>query len=196
VGAYLYRDSTWRLSAALSADLARRKESDDPRLQGLGDVRRTASFGVAASYTLDWLTARARVATDILGRDQGTLARLDTLARWRAGDRLSFFAGPGATWADGRYTRTFFGVDAGQSARSGLPQFEAKGGLNSVRFSVGANYRIDLRWRLGAFASYSKLKQDAAASPITEDQSQRFVGVFVSYRFGNPAGFQDAQESP
>src|SRR5215831_19220377 len=42
VGVNLYSDRHWRFGAALSAGLAERKESDDARLQGLGDVRRTA----------------------------------------------------------------------------------------------------------------------------------------------------------
>ncbi len=192
IGLNLYRDSRWRLSAAISADLARRKESDDPRLTGLGDVQRTASAVLGASYTHDWFTARARVASDILGRDQGTLARLDLLARYRPSEQWSFSAGPGLTWANDRYTRTFFGVDADQSARSGLPQFDAKGGLNSARFSVHANYRIDRHWGAGGFGSYSRLQNAAADSPITEDKSQYVLGVFLAYRFGNASGI--AQE--
>jgi len=32
-----------------------------------------------------------------------------------------FSMGPGFTWADAEYTRTFFGVSSQQSAASGLP---------------------------------------------------------------------------
>jgi outer membrane protein len=196
IGLNLYRDSHWTLGAALSADLARRKESDDPRLTGLGDVERTASAGLGARYTYDWFTVRARVATDILGRDQGTLARLDMSGRYRASDRLSFSAGPGLTWANDRYMRTFFGVDAEQNARSGLPQFEARSGVERVRFSARAGYRLARHWGLGAFASYSKLRNDAAASPITEDRSQYVVGAFVTYRFGDAPAFSEESGLP
>jgi len=79
----------------------------------------------------------------------------------------------------------FFGVDAGQSARSGLPQFDAGGGWNSARFSAGAILRIDARWSASAFAAVARLQGDAADSPITEDRSQVYAGVFLTYRFGN-----------
>jgi MipA family protein len=191
IGVRLYTDSRWRLAAGLSADLGRRKESDDPRLAGLGDVDRTASAFVAASHTYAWLTTRLRVASDILGRDHGTLARLDFLGRARPSERVTLFAGPGVTWADRRYTQTFFGVSAEQSARSGLPQFDAGAGWNSARVSAGASWRIDARWNLGAFAAFSRLRGDAVDSPITEDRTQVSAGVFLTYRFGNAAGLRE-----
>jgi outer membrane protein len=193
VGVNLYRDSHWRLAAALSAGLSRRKESDDPRLQGLGDVERTVSAGVGVAYTQDWWTLRTSVLTDALNRGHGTLARFDARGRYRPDERLTFFAGPGLTWADGRYTRTFFGVDANQSAASGvLPQFDAHAGLNSVRFSLGMGYRFDRHWGAGVFGSISRLQGDAASSPITEDKSQVFAGAVVLYRFGNASGLRDS----
>jgi MipA family protein len=191
IGMRLYTDTRWRLAAGLSADLGHRKESDDPRLMGLGDVRRTASAVAAAAYTYDWLTARVRVASDILGHDQGTLVRFDLIGRTRAGERTTLFAGPGVTWADRRYTQTFFGVSADQSSRSGLPQFDAGAGWNSARFTVGASYRVAPRWNLGAFASVARLRGDAAESPITEDRSQVYAGVFLTYRFGNTPGTRE-----
>ena len=191
VGVNLYRDSHWRLATALSASLSRRKESDDPRLQGLGDVDRTVTAGVGVAYTQDWFTLSTGVLTDVLNRGHGTLARFDARARYRPGEQLTFFAGPGLTWADNRYTQMFFGVDANQSAASGLPQFDAHAGLNSVRFSLGAGYRFDRHWGAGVFGSISRLRDDAASSPITEDRSQYFIGALVSYRFGNASGLQD-----
>lgn len=192
VGVNLYRDRHWRVGAALSAGLAERKESDDPRLRGLGDVDRTASAGLAAAYTQDWYVLGASVLTDILNRGQGTLVSLNALGRHRASDRLTFFGGPGFTWADARYTRTFFGVSSDQSAASGLPEFGTHPGLNSARLGLGAGYRIDERWSALAFASLSTLLGDAVDSPITESRSQYFLGVAVFYRFGEPAPLGDA----
>jgi outer membrane protein len=191
VGMNLYRDRHWRLGAALSAGLAERKESDDPRLRGLGDVDRTASAGLAVAYTQDWYLLGASVLTDILNRGQGTLVSVNALARHRASDRLTFFGGPGLTWADARYTKTFFGVSADQSAASGLPEFGTHPGFNSARLGLGAGYRIDERWSALALASLSALLGDAVNSPITESRSQYFLGVAVFYRFGDAPALGD-----
>ncbi len=185
VGVSFFRASRWRLSAAVSAGLARRREFDDPRLNGLGDVKRTVSGGLGVSYAHDWLTARASVASDITGNEQGTLARLDLSGRYRPNERWTFSAGPGLTWANGRYMQTFFGVGAEQSGRSGLPGFNARGGIERTRFSVGAHHQIDRHWGLGASGWAARLQNDAAASPITEDRTAYFMGAFVTYRFGS-----------
>ncbi len=193
VGVNLYRDPHWRFAVAISEGLSRRKESDDPRLRGLGDVNRTASAGVGVAYTQDWFTLRANVRTDILNRGQGTLARFDARGRYRINEQWVLYAGPGLTWADNRYTQTFFGVNAIQSAASGLPQFNANSGLNSVRFSLGSGYRFNNHWRMGVFGSISKLQGDAASSPITEATSQHFVGAVITYRFGSASGIQNSR---
>ena len=191
VGVNLYQDRHWRFGAAISAGLAERKESDDARLQGLGDVRRTASAGVALAYTQDWYVLGGSVLTDILNRGQGTLVSLNAIARHRASDRLTFFGGPGITWADARYTRTFFGVSADQSAASGLPEFGTHPGWNSARLGLGAGYRITERWSALGFASLSTLLGDAVNSPITESRSQYFLGMAIFYRFGNAPALGD-----
>ena len=192
LGVNLYQDAHWRFAAAVSEGLSRRRQSDDPRLQGLGDVDRTVSAGVGLAYTQDWFTLRANVRTDIRNRGQGTLARLDARGRYRLNEQWIVYAGPGLTWADSSYTQTFFGVNATQSTASGLPQFAAHSGLNSLHFSLGSGYRFDSHWGAGMFGSISRLQGDAASSPITEAKSQRIVGIVVSYRFGNTSGLQNS----
>ena len=83
VGVNLYLDSRWRLATALSAGLSRRKESDDPRLQGLGDVDRTVSFGVGVAYTQDWFTLRTSLLTDMLAAEVAIIPPRPLLPRRR-----------------------------------------------------------------------------------------------------------------
>ena len=50
LGAYLYRDSVWTLGVGLGQDLTKpRRESDSPRLHGLGDIDSTPLGAVFAS---------------------------------------------------------------------------------------------------------------------------------------------------
>ena len=184
VGMRLFGDKSWTLGAALSVDFGKaREESDDPRLQGLGDIDGTVRATLFAVYRYRWLAVRAGVSPDIGGENQGTLARLDFLARYAATERLTFSAGPGLTWASGQYARTFFAIDAEQSARSGLPQYEAGRGVNNVRVSIGATQAISRSWTAGARAARAKLVGDAADSPVTADRWQDAFAVFFHYRF-------------
>ena len=177
-----YRDSHWRVSGfvALSGG---RKESDDARLQGLGDIDRTTRAGVRVIYRDGRFATLGQIATDVAGQKQGTLARIDLLARFRPAERTILFAGPGLTWADREYTQSYFGVTAEQSARSGLPEFQAGSGLNSVRLSTGAIHRFERRWFAMATLSASRLQGDAGHSPITETRSQYLFFSSVAYVF-------------
>ena len=184
VGAYLVQDQHWRLGVGLGGNIeSPRKESDSPRLRGLGDIDRTALGAVFGSYADQWFELRAGVLGDIGGKHHGTRVSLDAELRYALTDRLMITGGPGLTWADGQYTQTFFGIDAAQSAASGLAVYTAKSGINSVRIGFGANYGLTPNWGIGARITASSLRGDAADSPITEKKSQNTVAVFVTYRF-------------
>ena len=77
---------------------------------------------------------------------------------------------------------TFFGVTPAQSARSGLPAFEAGGGAMSVRLSAGAIYRLDERWGLLGSVSAARMTGAAADSPITQERSQYLLLAAAVYR--------------
>jgi outer membrane protein len=184
IGFNAYQAGGWRLGATLGADLiSPRKEADDERLRGLGDIGRTVRAGVFANYAQEWFILRSSVNTDVAGKGRGTVVRLDALGRYRPSERLTFTAGPGLTWASAQHEQTFFGIDADQSARSGRPQYTAGSGIESLRFGVGARYVIDRQWSVAASFSAVRLQGDAAASPITQSRSQNVFGVFAGYRF-------------
>jgi outer membrane protein len=184
VGVSLYRDSSWSLSVALAIGLGdARRESDHPDLEGTGDIERATRLVAAGRYRWRWLDIALRVAPDVSGKDQGTLAFLDLAARYRASDKLTLSAGPGITWADDRYTQTFFAVTPEQAAGSRLPVYQAQGGLHMVRLAVGAAYRVDSKWSLGARLGSGRLIGDAERSPITRDRDQHLAALFAAYRF-------------
>jgi len=183
-GAYLYEDETWSVGANLSRDVIRpRKESDDERLRGLGDIDSTTRAGLFATYKIGWVTLRASGLSDIGGNDQGTTLSFDAEATYRPFPQLVLSAGPGVTWADEKHTQKFFGIDAGQAARSNFAQYTAGSGVDAVRFSFGARYEITRQWGLGARITAARLQGDAADSPIVQDKNQNTYAMFVTYRF-------------
>lgn len=181
-GVNLYRAPGLRMGIIVSLGPGR-DESTDARLAGLGNVDRTVLAGLFAVHaTRDFLT-RVVAYTDVGGERHGTLARLDVFARFRTGERVGFFAGPGFTWGSSQYNQTFFGVTAEQSARSGFPEFNASSGVNDVRLTAGTNYRFAPNWRLFGGLTASRLAGDAAASPITEEKTQYRAFATAIYLF-------------
>ncbi|MDM0110054.1 MipA/OmpV family protein [Variovorax sp. J22R24] len=184
VGFNLIQDDSWRFGVALGGELSKpRKASDAPILNGWGDISQTALGSVFASYSHDWLTVRAFLVSDIAGNDQGTRFAVDIEGKYIVNEKLVLSAGPGITWANGRYTQTFYGIDARQSLIAGVPEYHAGSGVNSIRFSVGAQYQLNAQWGIGASVTAAWLQGDAERSPITEDKSQNTYGIFASYRF-------------
>jgi outer membrane protein len=184
LGMNIIESPEWKFGIGLGIDLKKpRKESDDARLTGLGDISGTPHGAVFGSYTHDWLSLRGNVVTDIGGKHEGTLASLELEGKYNVTPSLTLSAGPGLVWADKKYTQTFFGIDAAQSANSGLAPFAAGAGLNMLRFSVGAEYRFDKHWFMGARATAGTLRGDARHSPITSDTSQNTFGIFGGYHF-------------
>lgn len=184
VGANLIQNDAWRFGVALGGELSKpRSASDAPMLRGWGDISETALGSVFATYTHDWLSVRGFVVSDIGGNDQGTRIAIDVEGRYQVNDKLTLSAGPGVTWADGSYTQTFYGISAQQSLTAGIGPYAASSGLNTVRFSVGAQYQLTPQWSLGASLIAAWLQGDAEDSPVTKDKSQNTYGIFASYRF-------------
>jgi MipA family protein len=80
----------------------------------------------------------------------------------------------------------YFSITPEQSMASGLPTFDAKGGLRSFGAGVQARYELSRNWATHSFIEYERLAGDAATSPLitqrgTRDQIQ--VGLGISYSF-------------
>jgi outer membrane scaffolding protein for murein synthesis (MipA/OmpV family) len=100
----------------------------------------------------------------------------------------SFFINVDAevNYANGKYTRTYFGVTQPEASRSGLPDYRPKGGLRDAGLGLTAGYQFNEHWGLTGRLAYSYLLGDAADSPIVDlegSKSQLLGGLAVSYRF-------------
>ncbi|HPG22711.1 MAG TPA: MipA/OmpV family protein [Amaricoccus sp.] len=89
-------------------------------------------------------------------------------------DGLTLTLGPRLNFGSTLFTNTYFGVSASESAASGLPEYDPSGGLLGGGVVLGARYLFNERWGLEGEASWERLLNDAADSPITalgsEDQ--------------------------
>jgi outer membrane protein len=184
LGAYLFKDQHWGVTASIAPDFTERREQDDVRLRGLGNVAMTMRGALAASYSRDWWRITAGITQDLSNKKkEGVKGGLDFAATYHATDRITLNAGPGVTFANGENTRAFFGVTPLQSTRSGYAVYTPKGGPQSVRFSTGMNYRLGGGWFTGAFVSESKLLGDAANSPFIEKKQELSVGTYIGHHF-------------
>ncbi len=180
----------WR-AGATGKLLWGRRERDDAALRGLGDVRFGGEAGAFVEvYPLSWLRARAELRRGFLAHDapMGDV-KLDAFAR--IGERWIVAAGPRLSLAGGDHQRTYFGVDARQSAASGLPVFRPEGGVLSFGVAAQVTYQWTARLETTAYASANRLTGDAARSPlVTQRGSRDQFGAGVSTAGPSTRGFE------
>ena len=93
---------------------------------------------------------------------------------------------PPCSRAELRAIAPYFSVDAAQSAASGLPVFDAKGGLHSVGVGTQLRYQITPQWEAHSYIEYQRLTGDAAASPLVAQRgspNQTTFSIGASYSF-------------
>jgi outer membrane protein len=163
-----------------------RKQGDDTRLLGLGDVDTAYEFGIFAEYMwASWLRTRAEVRQGT-GGHKGIVADLAADAIAPVSRQLTFSAGPRMTLATNSATSPYFSITAAQAAASGLPVFDAKGGVRSVGAGAKARYLLTPQWGTHVFVEYERLTGDAKNSPLVAlrgSADQWTFGAGITYAF-------------
>lgn len=89
----------------------------------------------------------------------------------------------GARWGDRKNNNRYFGVNAQQSAASGLARFTTGSGLLDAKAELGAMFNLTDRINLGLIGGVSTLLGDVKDSPIVKKKTSPFGIVFVGYKF-------------
>jgi MipA family protein len=165
-------DDHWRLGLA-GQFIKKRDDVENDQVDQLGNVDPSVMLGAVGGY--DFLAdpqqdlvleleARQDIANGngFLATARGTYGGLLT-SSWR------FDASVASTWATEDYMRSYFGVDAGDAARSGLDQFSADDGFKDVSFGGALTYRLfevecDGSRHLCAFARRRRRQPDGQRS--------------------------------
>ena len=181
----LYDLNYFRVGAVGQARRAR-LQSDDPALNGLGDVSWAGEVGGFAEYWwARWLRGRAEVRQGF-GGHHGIVSDLTVDAVIPVTGQLTFSGGPRMTLVTAAANEPYYSITPWQSYQSGLPVYDAKGGVQSVGAGVQARYRWNEAWATYAFMEYQRLTSGAANSPLVEQRGspdQFWVGLGTSYSF-------------
>jgi MipA family protein len=163
-----------------------RKESEDAALRGLGDIDWVLELGIYAEFwPRDWLRARIELRRGFHGH-HGLFADFSADVVVPVWERWTFSAGPRLTLADDRAMARYFSINPVQSLASGLPIFDAKGGLRSVGVGTQARYQWNPQWETHVYVEYERLMSDAANSPLVVQRGspdQFTFGVGATYSF-------------
>ncbi|APO68972.1 MltA-interacting MipA family protein [Rhizobium gallicum] len=159
-----------------------RDEDDGDRLRGLGDIDFAATVGAKVAY--DWGPIELYASVDqTIDGSESLIGTFGVEYSAPVTERLILGARVEATVANDKHMQAYFGVDAAQSARSGLSEYKAEAGFKRVDFSASATYALSEHWLVRGEAGIGVLTGDAADSPIVEKKVQPSVSAFVGYKF-------------
>jgi outer membrane protein len=179
----------WRLGLA-GQFIKERDDVENNQVDELEKVDPSVMLGVIGGYDFladpqQDLVLEVEARQDV-ANDNGFLATVRGVYGSRLTERWRFDASVGSTWASDDYMSSYFGIDAADAARSGLPEYSADEGFKDVSFGGALTYRLFERWSASALANYTFLIDDAKDSPVVDDvgdENQFFAGALVNYRF-------------
>lgn len=171
---------------------------EDPVVALAGELDTAIEVGVNGGVNFsqvfskaDRLGISAQVRWDILGAHQGMVAEPGVIYFTPLGRGAAVQLALNASFVDDDFADYYYSVSPAQSAASGLPQFTADGGLNSLGALTILTVDLDNNLLNGGFniygvAGYSRLMGDAADTPYTSirGSADQFIGgIGVGYTF-------------
>jgi len=156
-------------------------------LAGLGDIGAAGEIGGFVEKRFgprrQW-----RVRTEVrhgFGGHNGVLA--DASFTYQARSRSNVVnIGPRATFASAAFMQRYYGIDAGQSLRSGLARHDAGGGLLSLGVGASAIRDLGKGSAVTLFTGLDRLGGEPARSPLIAERGRRnqfTLGLGYAYRF-------------
>lgn len=170
----------------------------DPVVKAAGKLDTALEVGVNGGVTIpgvldqfDRLSFSSSVRWDVLGAHDGMLVEPGIGYFTPINPGVALQLSLSAQFVDDDFADYYYSVSPAQSAASGLPLFQADGGLNSLGLTTIATIDLDGNlldggWNVYAIAGYSRLVGDAADTPYTSirGSADQFIGgVGVGYTF-------------
>lgn len=182
-GAYLYKDDASALSLNLSYlsqgfDAA---DNDERAMRRLDDRDSSMLAGVAYSLKTEWGVTELSFSADVLGVSDGFIAD----ASYAYPFKLSFLKlkpVAGVEWTSGDYNDYYYGVDSGESLRSGLGRYDAGSGFSpylGLSAKIGLTDNLDLM--LGAKTKW--LSEEITDSPMVDRDAKHSFTAGFTYSF-------------
>ncbi len=153
----------------------------------LPEVDFSLELGAVVKYELgDRFRLRGELRKGLTGH-KGWIGTAGADLIFRDADRWLFSIGPRVTWSDNKYQDAWFSVAPADSAPSGLPAFDAGGGIQAYGATTSFLTQFSKHWGVSAYAKYDRLTGDAADSPIVlvhGSRDQFSFGAALTYTFG------------
>jgi outer membrane scaffolding protein for murein synthesis (MipA/OmpV family) len=165
---------------------AERDDVDNNKVDDLKDVSDAHELGIWGGIDWQGWFLLFDFLADTGNAHEGWTAKLAGGYNWAISEEFVFTMGASTTYADDDYMQTYFGVDAADSRRSGLDDYDADGGMKDVGLDLGVNWGFAPNWDLRGLFQIKQLVGDADDdSPVVDEgsETQLFTAVLVVFNF-------------
>ncbi len=160
------------------------KQDRAKRFPGLSNVPSHFQYNVNAA--VNWSVFNLYVnAFQGIKRKYGANVTMGQSTMIFISNKLFLTIGPSINWIDHQQSQVYYGISPNESQASGLPNYNAKAGFDSVSINLFANYRLSKSWNTGLISSVSRLLGHNSNSPILETKQRYFLGYFLTYNLLN-----------
>ena len=178
------RADIWLLEAVVGFEEGRQEsDSDDGHLNGLGDGDEGTEvlLQVRRAFDADW---RYWLDARLVTGDNGNFGLVGLGRRFgNQNDGTGHEIAIAVVFHDSKFANEDFGINAQQSAASGLDEIELSGGFRSIGFNYNYRQNINENWQIFGEAVYEHFSSDIGDSPITRNNYEAEVGVGFVYVF-------------
>lgn len=150
---------------------------------GIGKLGISAGARGFVSGTIGGVVATLSATVPFTGDAKGMIAEAEISYPVQVTDRLSIVPGLNTTWADKKYLRRYYGVNAEQAAASGLPGYQPSSGFQDIGASLAMNYRLTDHFSIVGAALVTYNLDPVMDSPFAARRWQPGGILGVSYTF-------------
>jgi len=166
--------------------IGKRDDVDNNRVDRMDDVDASFMLGAFGGFVYEGFNGRIEVMSDVADGNDGTIARL--ALGWGTGfaEDMRINLEGFTTWGDDDFMEAYFGVDAADSARSGLSVYNADSGIYEVGLNATYTWNFTGAWTFIGIAGVSQLVGDADdSSPVVDEgsETQPKLGFIFTYAF-------------
>ena len=177
--------SNWETGPTLGVRY-RRDDVDNPQVDKMDDIDWAYEAGGFLSYQSGSLFATLGLSFDISDTYDGFIGDLTGGFKQEVTSRLGIIYSMSVSYVDDNYMDEYFGVDGSDSVRSGLPFYEADGGIKDFGLGISVDYSFTPVWGLIGWFNYHRMTGDAEDSPIVDSEGSRNqfkAGLVLTYSF-------------
>ena len=176
---------TWRLGPVYNYR-AERDNVENNQVDRMQEISDANELGIFGGFEWNNWFVFLDILEDTGNAYDGWYATLKGGYNWAISNEWMLSMGGHATYANDDYMQTYFGVSAGDAARSGLDRYNADGGMKDYGIDLGLTWNFASSWSLRGLASISQLVGDASDdSPVVNEgsETQLLGGVMVLFKF-------------